>query len=202
MGVVAGDGHHLRGVDDVKRPDWAAAGTLALAWREAEARARTSPIEWYRGLCATAMQVMSDARVVTITAEQVEALPTTFDTYAGSAEAFLDVALPFDTLYLSCDGAPMGRYGDPDGAERPRLLGAILYRPTLPDWALPQWDRQQPIIIPLVEIPEKGPLFVGFVFAARQPNDYGRAAWVGGQAAGPQGEGDCVMLRRGGATYG
>jgi hypothetical protein len=127
----------------MSRPEWAAAGTFPDAWRCAERGATASRIPWHRSLCLMALEGLRRARVITISGEQVQALPSEFDTYGSSAAAFRDVALPFDPVYLSVGSAPLSRF-DPPG----EMLGALVGSPQggVRGELKEHWDGQ-PIVI-------------------------------------------------------
>lgn len=165
-------------------PDWAAAGSFPRAWVTAERDARSSALDWHRSLNADICEGLSAARIISVSRDQVEALPLAFDGYEDSAAASVGVRLPFDPLFLSLGGARLTRY-EPHGL----LLGAMVGRIPGSD-ALPTGE---PVVFPFVDIPGHGPQFSGYVYASPD-------GWVGRDAADVLFESDPDWLNRLGGT--
>lgn len=130
----------------MKRPEWAAAGTFAEAWRAAVAHAEGNEYEFVRDGATRVLRGLEQAHVISIDRDQVAALPS-FDRYEHAARALSEMELPFDPLYLSLDRAPLVRFEDPP----PQLLGVLISR-TLLDKDLDGLPQGAVVVAPVLQI--------------------------------------------------
>jgi hypothetical protein len=99
----------ITGMRDATRPEWAAAGTFAEAWRSAKDQAENFPHKDHRELAQITLKALSIARVVSVDEDQELALPPVDVSYLDS-----NLRLPFDLVYLSLNDRLCTAYSEED----------------------------------------------------------------------------------------